>query len=118
MKFTAAAFGSRVDHPACVAELGGVFALLNLKLLERVDRRLDQRPALVMIGDIDSIQVEGRHRALDAANPGAVLVVGADWNRITAGWQRRRARGQGRQLVKAAAVQGKIDNLLIVNVLP
>ena len=111
VELVGAGLGGGVERAARLAELGGVGALLHLELLERVDRRLDQRAALVMVGDVGAIEHERGLAAADAADRGARDVVGADAEQVAAARQQDRARRQARQLVEAAPVQRQVHDL-------
>ena len=113
VKVVAAGLGGPIHHAAGIPKLGAVFALLDLKFLQRVDGCLNQRAALMMIGGIDAIEIEGRLGAANAADRSARFVVGADAEQIPGARQQRGAGRQSRKFVETASVQGKIDDLLI-----
>ena len=111
VELVGARLGGRVQRAAGLRELGGVGALLDLELLQRVDGRLDQRPALVVVGDVGAVEHERGLVAADAADRGARDVVGADAEQVAAAGQQHRPGGEARQLVEAAAVQRQVDDL-------
>ena len=104
--------------PPGLAELGRVGALLHLELLQRVDRGLNQRSALVVIGHVDAIEHEGRLAAAHAADGGAGDVVGANAQQVAAARQQHRAGREPRQLVEAAAVERQVHDLRVGHDVP
>ena len=113
VELVGARLGGRVQRAAGLRELGGVGALLDLEFLQRVDRRLDQRSALVVVGDVGAVQHERGLVAADAADGGARDVVGADAQQVAAAGQQHRAGREAGQLVEAAAVQRQVDDLRV-----
>src|ERR1700736_3116646 len=102
MKLTCARFGGDIQHAAGVTEFGAVFALQNLKFLERVDGGLDQCSALVMVGNIGAIEKEGELVSFHPADGCARFVIGANSQQVPRAWQQGSAWRHSRQLVKAA----------------
>ena len=111
VELAAAGLGGGVEHAAGLAELGGVGALLDLELLQGVDRGLDVRPALVVVGHVHAVDLEGELAAAHAADGGAGDEVGADAHQVAAAGEPGRARGQAGQLVEAPAVEGQVGDL-------
>ncbi len=103
--------GRGVQRTAGLAELGRVRALLHLEFLEGVDRRLDERPALVMVGDVDAIEHEGGLAAAHAADGGTRNVVRANAQQVATARQQYRAGREARELVEATAVQREVHDL-------
>ena len=88
VELAAAGLGGGVEHAAGLAELGGVGALLDLELLQRVHRGLDVRPALVVVGDVHAVDLERELAAAHAADGGAEM----KFARIGPGSRRRAGR--------------------------
>ena len=103
--------GGGVQHAARLAELGGVGALLDLELLERVDGGLDVGAALMVVGHVHAVDLERELAAPHAADGRAVDEVRADRHDARSARQAGRPRGQAGQLVEAAAVEGQVDDL-------
>ena len=91
VELVGAGLGGGVERAAGLRELGGVGALLHLEFLQGVDRGLDQRSALMVIGDVGAVQHEGRLAAAHAADGGAGDVVGADAEQVAAAGQQHGA---------------------------
>src|SRR6185503_17274433 len=94
VELAAAGLGGRVEHAARLAELGGVGALLDLELLQGVDRGLDVRPALMVVGHVHAVDLEGELAAPHAADRGAGDEVGADADQVAAAGEAGRARSE------------------------
>ena len=103
--------GGDVQHAARLAELGGVRALLNLELLERVDGGLDVGPALMMVRHVHAVDLERELAATHAADGRTVDEVRADRHDTRPPRQAGGPRGQAGQLVEAATVEGQVDDL-------
>src|SRR3982074_3655387 len=101
MKLACPGFGGDIQHAAGVTEFGAVFALKHLKFLERVDGSLDQCTALVVVGNIGSVEKEGELVSLDSANCRARFVIGANSQQVARARQQGGSRRHSRQLVKA-----------------
>ena len=84
MEAIGAGFGSGVQHDAGVGEIGGIGTLLDLELLQGIDGSVDIGTALVMVGDIGAVKLEGGLAATDAADGGAGDVVGSDAEEVAA----------------------------------
>ena len=94
-------------------ELGGVGVLLDAELLQGIDRRLDPRAALVLFGDVHAVEQKPRLLPADAADDVAVDVFRPYRLHVAGRGEQYRTRSQPRQLVKAAAVQRQVDDLLV-----
>jgi hypothetical protein len=117
VELAAAGLGGGVEHAPRLAELGGVGALLDLELLQGVDRGLDVRPALVVVGHVHAVDLEGELAAAHAADRGAGDEVGADADQVAAAGEAGRARSEAGQLVEAAPVEGQVRDLGVRDVL-
>ena len=116
VELAASRLGGRVQHPARLAELGGVGTLLDLDLLEGVDGGLDVGAALVVVGHVDAVDLERELAAAHAADRGAVDEVRADRHDARSAGEARRSRGQAGELVEAAAVERQVDELSVRHV--
>ena len=115
MQLVGAGLGSRVQDTTGVTDFGRIFRLLHLELLKRVDRRLNHRAALVVIGHIHAVKQERGLASAHAANRLARPVIRPDAEQVAAAGQQRRARSEPREFIKAAAVQRQIHNLVIAD---
>jgi hypothetical protein len=105
--------GDGVERAASAMELGGVGVLLDAELLQRVDRRLNPGAALVLFGDVHAVEQEARLLPADAAYDVAVHDFRPHGLHVSRRRQQRGARRELGQLVKAAAVQRQVDDLLV-----
>src|SRR5262245_30866551 len=107
-----------VQQSAGMAEFRRVSALLYLEFLKGVNRCLDERAALVVIGNIDPIHQEGGLPATHPADRRARAEVGADAQEVTSTRQQRRAGSEPGQLVVAAPVERQVDDLRVRHHVP
>ena len=108
-----AGFGDGVERAASAVDLRRIGVLLDAELLQRVDRRLDPRAALMLFGDVDAVEQEACLLPADAADDVAVDDFRPHGLHVAGRRQQRRTRRQLRELVKAAAVQRQVDDLFI-----
>ena len=116
VELAGAGLGGRVQHAARLAELGGIRALLDPELLQRVDGGLDVRAALMVVGHVDAVDLERELAAPHPADGGAGDEVGADAHEVAASRQPGRARRQPRQLIEAPPVERQVRDLRVGDV--